>query len=514
MAQSFFKFGQHVINWVFGLLFGLTLLFAITSPNLIVGDNSITGAGTTIVTAILLIMAVVVCVSLYASIRFRTFCQWLFVQHARWTATGLVIVVVIWQIVFVTALHPPIGWDAGALHQALTDTTSANMRGYYSSNFNNVPVLLVMHWFALVFHSTSWLTFDYITLAFVDLSALFNITALWILGKRYVSVGLYVHAVWLAVFPTIIVPYTDAWVLPLVSLILLSYVVLMRGPGQWYWRLPMILPLVIATVAAYFIKPSSIVPVIAIVVVEFLFAFKKETKVRWRQLIVTFVSLVVVAGGSYQTMSKAIHQQTYIQIIAGREIPAVHFISMGVSGEGGYNAKDALMMAVLPTKQARADYSVKLLKKRLKKMGAWGYAKFLLMKHRNNTADGSFAWDKEGSFINENPKPTPGPGLKNHLQQFVYLYGTNLGDFRWLSQLVWVIGLLLIAFAWEDQRRMTQILRVTIVGAFLYLLIFEGGRSRYIIQYLPAFIMLITLVADRSIKRWRRLFSWGKNVEN
>jgi hypothetical protein len=142
-------------------------------------------------------------------------------------------------------------------------------------------------------------------------------------------------------------------------------------------------------------------------------------------------------------------------------------------------------------------------------MGPLGYARFLFLKHRNDTADGTFAWDKEGHFLNVNPKPTPGPGIKNHLQQFVYLYGTNLGDFRWVSQLIWVIGLLLIAFAWNDQRRFIQVLRVAIIGSFLYLLMFEGGRSRYLIQSLPPILLLITFTAETSVARWRRLFAWG-----
>ncbi len=513
MANKFFRFGQRTINWLFGLLFGLTTIFALISPNLIVGDNSITGAGTTIVTAIVIIAVIALLLGLYAFPQFRALCHTVFVRCAPITATVLILVVVAWQILFVSYLHPPIGWDAGALHQTLTNTTSANLRSYYSQNYNNLPVLLLMHWFATVFHSTTWLTFDYITLVLVDLSAAFNILTIAVVSRRHVTTAMYVHVVWLAFFPTIIVPYTDAWVLPLVSLILLSSAFLMMGPGRWVWRLPAAVVLAAATVGAYFIKPSAIVPLIAIVAVVFLFAFKKETVIHWRQLFVTLIVLMGCFGAGYGLINHAVNQQSFIEVDQSRAIPAIHFISMGVSGEGGYNAKDALAMAMLPTKKARSDYSMKKLKQRLRKMGPFGYIAFLFKKHRNNTADGSFAWDKEGSFIDENPKPTPGPGIKNHLQQFVYLYGTNLGDFRWVTQVIWVFGLLLILFAWDDQRGLIQVLRVSVIGAFLYLLIFEGGRSRYLIQYLPAFLLLITLVAERSLKRWRQLFTWSEYPE-
>jgi len=53
-------------------------------------------------------------------------------------------------------------------------------------------------------------------------------------------------------------------------------------------------------------------------------------------------------------------------------------------------------------------------------------------------------------------------------------------------------------------------LRLTIIGAFLFLLLFEGGRSRYLIQYLPAFLILGTLSFQYSLTRLRHLFQWVK----
>ncbi|WP_461215071.1 TIGR03766 family XrtG-associated glycosyltransferase [Lacticaseibacillus sp. GG6-2] len=506
MGKRLFDWGQRGINGIFMVLFGATTLFAIIHPNLIVGDNWKTGAGTTIVTAIGLIIALAVAIALYAYPRFRRGCYWLFVDHGRVSACVLLAAVVVWQLVFVTTLHPPIGWDAGALHQTLTDTTSNNLRSYYSQNFNNLPILLVMHTLAQWLHSTSWLTFDYLTLVMVDLSAVANLVAIWLLAPRQLTTGLYVHALWLSLFATIIVPYTDAWVLPLVSLMFVGYALMRRE--SWWFSLFGAALLAASTVAAYFIKPSAIVPFLAIVVISILYALRGR-RGSWRVAICLLV-MAGVGGGSYVVANRAIKQQTYIQVNPGRAIPAVHFVSMGMSGQGGYNARDALMMAVLPTKKARSAYSVRKIKQRLGNMGVLGYLQFLVHKHYNNTADGSFAWDKEGSFINSNPKPKPGPGLKNHLQQYVYLYGTNLGDFRWWSQALWVIALGLIFLAYSDQHRVMQLLRVTIIGAFLYLLAFEGGRSRYLIQYLPAFLIMATLAAPTSLRRLQRLFAWGR----
>lgn len=42
----------------------------------------------------------------------------------------------------------------------------------------------------------------------------------------------------------------------------------------------------------------------------------------------------------------------------------------------------------------------------------------------------------------------------------------------------------------RDGNEWSRILFLTMVGGFLYLLLFEGGRSRYLIQYLPALVPL------------------------
>ena len=47
-----------------------------------------------------------------------------------------------------------------------------------------------------------------------------------------------------------------------------------------------------------------------------------------------------------------------------------------------------------------------------------------------------------------------------------------------------------IFFVKDIQGGTLLIIKLTIIGALLYLLLFEGGRSRYLIQYLPFFYLL------------------------
>ncbi|HJE86093.1 MAG TPA: hypothetical protein K8U88_00775 [Levilactobacillus hammesii] len=514
MDHQLFNYGNRFIRGIFYFFFGLTTYFAITSANLVLGDNAQTGSGTTIVTALALIVAIAVVLVGFTYPRVAHGFKWLFVQHQATTATLLLIAVVAWQILFVMCVHPAIGFDVDAIHQALHNPKAINTMSYFSQNANNLPILLVQHALAQTFRTTSWLFFDGVTLVLTDLSAIFNILSVAVIDRRKVPTALYVHAGWLALFPMIIVPYTDAWVLPFVSAYVFCYCVMSYSHCHWALKLVAAAGLGLNVAAAYFMKPSAIVALIAIVLVESLQLIRREY---WQRLTRRHGLLVValllisggVGGGVYMAGNHVLATQTYIRINTARSIPAVHFMSMGISGDGGYNAKDALKMAQLPTKQARSDWSKKMYLKRLKQRGFWGYLAFLVKKQRNNSADGSFAWIKEGHFILHGTKPQ-GTGFARGLREFVYLYGTRLGDFRYLAQAWWIIWLLMIFFGWSDQHKFTQVLRLTIVGAFMFLLIFEGGRSRYLIQYLPAFLILGTLSFRRSLTLLRRLFSWVK----
>ncbi|KLD59856.1 hypothetical protein WP50_14995, partial [Lactiplantibacillus plantarum] len=69
------------------------------------------------------------------------------------------------------------------------------------------------------------------------------------------------------------------------------------------------------------------------------------------------------AGLTYHYTNQAIQNQTYIKIDKSRSIPAIHFMAMGVYGTGGYSEKQAIQMAVLPTKAQKTAYSIKMLKR-------------------------------------------------------------------------------------------------------------------------------------------------------
>ncbi|KLD59857.1 hypothetical protein WP50_15000 [Lactiplantibacillus plantarum] len=61
------------------------------------------------------------------------------------------------------------------------------------------------------------------------------------------------------------------------------------------------------------------------------------------------------AGLTYHYTNQAIQNQTYIKIDKSSSMPAIYVMAIGLLGTGGYSEKQAIQMAVLPTKAHFCD---------------------------------------------------------------------------------------------------------------------------------------------------------------
>ena len=89
------------------------------------------------------------------------------------------------------------------------------------------------------------------------------------------------------------------------------------------------------------------------------------------------------------------------------------------------------------------------------------------------------------------------------MSSYIYPDGKRLFDFKFLAQLCWVILIGIILFGLSDREEFSQTMRLAIIGLMMFLLMFEGGRTRYLIQFLPCFIILASLCWHDT----RRLFT-------
>lgn len=485
-----FKSSRSIINILFTIFIGLTFYFTLTSSNLLLNSQT-----TTWVTMVMLLGLVGIIIIMITDNFVKRFAH--SVYQSGWLGMSVLgILLLIWQIFFVVATHPAIGFDVNMLHRAWINPNQADVRGYFSQNYNNLPILLLQNWVLTKFHSTSWLIIDFVTLLLVDLSALINIVTMYLASKDKVKLLWYLQIIFLAFFPMIIIPYTDTWVLPSVSLILLGFVGMSNQNLNLIYRILFSVIAGVATAITYYIKPSGIIPAIAFVIIGIIYLCNKINK---KRLLKAFCLLLFLLGSGAATFvlgQNIISNQEYISIDKSLEIPSIHFINMGMSGTtGAYNPHDALMMAKLPKKQDKIEYSKKMIRKRLKQRGFWGYISFLIKKQGYNTADGTFGWLGEGTFIFTK---TPASTWKWWAQTFTYPNGKNVSVFRFISQLIWIFLIGVLLFGWKYHDLISDGLRLSLIGGFLFLLIFEGGRSRYLIQFLPSIMILVLILWQSS----------------
>lgn len=438
------------------------------------------------------------------------------------------LVVILLQLIFILFVHPEIGWDVGALKDGLIYPNSPEIKAYFSINYNNIPSLLIFKSISVLCNSTSFIFFDIFNVIFVDISIIINIVCIILIDKKHFKLGVILNFLFLLIFPYIIVPYSDTFVMPFVSITILGIILILKVNNIFFINILFAMMTGVSSAIMYLIKPSSIILLIAFVLLyisllispiykktinSYLFGRTDKTTYTRKQagsilkfgrlkLTLLLVLIIFSMTGTYKYITNnIINNQKIVRVDKNRKIPIIHFVNIGANPSGGYDATTAQKMASISNYNDRVAFSKKELKKKLKERGIFGNIKFYLFKHIKNTSDGSFAWGKEGHFFKYSDGTVKNSNwLQEKISNYVYIYGKNIGDFRFFAQLFWIICLLLITFDYKNNAKIIHFLRISLTGVMLFLIIFEGGRSRYLIQSMPEILILAPLTGSESIK--------------
>lgn len=480
--KKIFHFGNDVIRIFFFALITISFFGVLSSSNWLPDAKTTTG-----LTYLMFAVLLTFCLSWLSFPKFQDFLKIIFIEHKWLTSIICLIIALIWQFQFVYFVHPSFGFDVDAVHNALINPNLPELRGYFSVNYNNLSILLVLKQVANLFHSTSWLTMDLSSTLITDISALVLIATIAVINYKKLPNIIYILSNLLALFPICMVPYTDVWCLLPMSLSVCGWCISRKRAYPLFLRLFGILLAGCSLAFGVWIKPSVAVFGIAVILTSLLYILKNKKVILTSIFCLTFATSFIL---TYQPLQKMTQVQQFISVNPERKIPMIHFINVGLTHDGAYDPQAALKMDELPTKKEKVAYSKKMIIKRLKKRGPVGYLVFLVKKQELNTADGTFGWLHEGHFIiSEQPKN----GWQALLSEFVYPNGKYVIEFRFLAQILWTIIIFILLFSFQEGGLIIQTLRMALVGGFIFLLIFEGGRSRYLVQFLPIILVLTAL---------------------
>ena len=169
-----------------------------------------------------------------------------------------------------------------------------------------------------------------------------------------------------------------------------------------------------------------------------------------------------------------------------KRVPHLHWVMMGLKGNGAYNGEDYGYTHSYPTYEQRVDANLARIKERLADFGFRGYLEFLGRKQQLNFGSGIYGVHE---MIDDNPQ------RRNALHEFALDGGRYFDYYKVLAHGHHVLIFLLIIWGlWYDavtrnkQAATIFAARTAVVGIYLFLLLWEAN-SRYIINFIPVFVI-------------------------
>lgn len=313
-------------------------------------------------------------------------------------------------------------------------------------------------------------------------------------SRKVADISFFFFVLLLGMTPWLLIPYSDTLPLPLVIGVMYLCRLHKEKPKKLYLGVTS----GVLSAVIYLLKPSAIIFLMAFFIMVWFekLAIKKKIIDNLAMLFSFFFGLMTVLS----VWSVYTRHQNHVHLDPDLAVPPTHFIMMGLYGTGGFNSGDVERTVSVEGREARVEMNIEEIQNRLRAFGFMGYARFLGGKFYRTMEDGTLGWGNEGNFLiyeNLNDKALlyhfVNSGLGRVIQSFVYPEGRFAFVYRFIAQIVWIvliIGLLLSIVFTKKYSFEYEWQLLALFGAILFLMIFESGRSRYLIQFLPTILLL------------------------
>ena len=400
----------------------------------------------------------------------------------------------------------------------------SSISSYLTRNPNNLPLFLYERFFFNLFGEAALWIMQGLNLFYVNIAA-------WILYKgcqRYfsqtvadVTFTLYVALVGFS--PYYMSMYTDIPPLPLISLQIFLALGLLKNQEKTRQIIGSSFLLGILTSLAFLIRPTVMILMIAVFGVLFL-------RKNWKKFFLTATVFGLGFSASYLPLHYGLAHQTEVPIIQGKGLAKgpLLFINLGLTniGHDQEDMKEGLLQYVDPDK--RDDYNngmfatenvIKEIKRRLKEYTPLTFLQHLYYKQSLTVAEGNLGWPYRSVEHEKTPYISPlyESTKDNAFTQFIrdFFLNSDKDSYRYyslLKQVVWIIMALGLVFALWKYRPDDSLnfLILAVFGGLLFLQIFEGGKTRYLIQFLPQILILSAVGLTQYPLDLNRMKFWKK----
>jgi hypothetical protein len=281
--------------------------------------------------------------------------------------------------------------------------------------------------------------------------------------------------------PWVVVPYTDV-----VGLIFLSTALFLYSTQ----KLPPLLGIILAV--GYYIKPTVIIPAIAIVICSLtkIHEIIKSDK-KLKLYIILTLSGFILGFGIVKISTLSLN----ITLDKEKELAVPHFFMQGLNEEtnGVYSSEDVLFSESFTTLNTRNAHNMEESLKRLNNMGIGRTIKHVGKKILVSFNDGTFAWTQEGDFIFYLPEDKTGR-IQDFYRNLFYPTGSYYNIYLFYTQCIWMAVLCFLtigAFLYkpEANKFSISVMKLALIGFALFEILFEP-RARHILICLPVLLIL------------------------
>lgn len=401
------------------------------------------------------------------------------------------------QAVIAMSLYGTIDYDFNYLYQAAAELAKGkglqSFRDYFAQFPNNTFLMLC---FELLFRVCRALgTEDYLSvltvlnILVIDLTILLAVLcAKKMFGRKTAALSLLLLIPVLGFHRGVVLPYSDSFCMLFPVAFLYLYVTL---PDRGFRRWRSVALMAACLVIGVKIKPQAAILPLAVILYEcFAVRINKETWLRYAKTAGCFLLTAVVLFGAVKGYTGwRLRADISKELEEERAIPMTHYLMMGMNKESGgfINAEDYNATIAHPGSAAKIRFNLEEIGRRLGDFGITGYGRFLWKKHT-----GIFGGAKMDMWIRE-PFAADGPlseamrRLMHYNEGALLIYETGVQG-GWLL----LFGFMLLPVLLNRKKnsdRHVIVLRLTLCGLWLFLLLFEAG-PRYLFHQLPVFCIL------------------------
>lgn len=409
---------------------------------------------------------------------------------------------IVFQILLLLSAKLLIRSDAAVVFKGAFDELPVlSIASYLTRNPNNLPLFLYERFFYQLFGGQGLWVLQVLNMVCLNGTAYILYRA----GKAFFSqkvadLSFIAYVLLLGFSPYAMAMYTDVLGLPFLSLALYCALRLVNAK-QWSWKYAVLTGVLTALALVW--RSTAGITIVALVMVLLLSA-------NYRLFVKTALLVILSLTMTYGGISVGLSRQTQVPIIEGEGLakPVLNFVNLGLtySGTDQKDMKEGLLQ-YLPKEERhkynngmfKQEYVLKEIKRRWANYTYHSFAEHLVFKQAETVNDGTLGWlyqdpDKEKTAYLSPLYQTIGqkPWATWVREQFIERDSEIYYRFASFKQGIWLIMALglCLATAIADRRQKVNLLLLATFGGLLFLQIFEGGKGRYLIQFLPQILLL------------------------